>query len=105
MGIFTKGHLKMSWEVHKKLERRLVRIWQKLKDTDMMAILENKFYESSFVTECGSFRWICSEGKIIFFDGKIVTIRKDPDMLFENTLLKTAPDDILKDICYFLNNL
>jgi hypothetical protein len=85
-----------TWPVPNKVARRLEEIWAKLEpSSDQPPAAPPLGYRGSFVRDPQGRVWYAYGGRVVLKTGSAAETRADPDRQFEETLLGSAPADIL----------
>jgi len=102
----TRVYMKManpSWEIDRKLVNRLYKLSLGLPAYNrLFPEFDKDKPDGTIITDSNGLLLRANEDFVVLYFGKIIEVRYDGNRMIENEILRSAPDEIYKEICHYI---
>lgn len=102
----TRVYMKMSnpsWNIDRKLVNKLIKMALALPHYDgLFPFFDEGNPSGSILSDSKGPKLWANEDYVVLYTGKIIEVRHDSDRIIENEILRSAPEEIYKEICHYI---
>jgi hypothetical protein len=92
-----------SWAMKKSMANRLLRLSKRLPCYYRgIPDISERGYKGCVLTNSEGFTIHCCNGLLVIYEKNVIEFKEDKNCFIENEILRSAPEEIYKEISYFL---